>query len=57
MHYACESNNFYAISLLLEKNINIEAKDYQRNTPLAICLRARNLDQATLIISKGVKYG
>ena len=57
MHYACEHNNFFAILLLLEKNINIEAKDYQQNTPLAVCLRTRNLDQATLIISKGVKYG
>lgn len=42
---------------LLDKNINIEAKDYQENTPLAICLKTKNLDQAALLISKGVRYG
>ena len=42
---------------LLDKNINIEAKDYQENTPLALCLKTRNLDQAALLISKGVRYG
>ena len=31
--------------------------DHEENTPLAICLRYRNLDQAALIIKKGVKYG
>lgn len=57
LHYACESNHFFSILYLLDQNINIEAKDYQENTPLAITLRTRNLDQAALLISKGVKYG
>lgn len=57
LHYACQSNHFFSILYLLDKNINIEAKDYQENTPLAITLKTRNLDQAALLISKGVKYG
>lgn len=57
LHYACEKNHFFSILYLLDKNINIEAKDYQENTPLAVSLKTRNLDQAALIISKGVKYG
>jgi len=57
LHYACLHNHFFSILYLLDKNINIEAKDYQDNTPLALSLKTRNLDQATLIISKGVKYG
>lgn len=28
VHYACESNYFYSILYLLDKNINIEAMDY-----------------------------
>lgn len=57
LHYACEKNHFFSIVYLLDKNINIEAKDYEENTPLALSLLTRNLDQAALIISKGVKYG
>ena len=57
LHYACEKSHFFSILYLLDKNINIEAKDYQENTPLAVSLKTRNLDQAALIISKGVKYG
>lgn len=57
LHYACESNHFFSILELLDQNINIEAKDYQENTPLAITLKTRNLDQAALLISKGVRYG
>lgn len=56
-HYACEQDHFYSILYLLDKNINIEAKDYEDNTPLAVCLKHKNLDQAALIIKKGVKYG
>ena len=57
LHYACEHNHFFSILYLLDKNINIEAKDFQENTPLAISLKTRNLDQAALLISKGVRYG
>ena len=57
LHYACEQNHFFSILLLLDKNINIEAKDLQENTPLAITLLTKNLDQASLLISKGVRYG
>ena len=57
VHYACEKNYFYSILYLLDKNINIEAKDFEDNTPLAVCLRSKNLDQAALIIKKGVRYG
>jgi len=42
---------------LLDKNINIEAADYEQNTPLAVCLKSKHLDQAALIIKKGVRYG
>ena len=31
--------------------------DAEGNTPLAICLRHRNLNQAALLIKKGVRYG
>lgn len=57
LHYACEKNHFFSILYLLDKNINIEAKDYQENTPLAITLKNGNLDQAALLISRGVRYG
>lgn len=57
LHYACEKNHFFSILYLLDKNINIEAKDYQDNTPLAVSLKTRNLDQAALLISRGVRYG
>ena len=57
LHYACQQNHFFSILYLLDKNINIEAKDYEENTPLALTLKTRNLDQAALLISKGVRYG
>ena len=57
VHYACRKNYFFSITYLLDQNINIEIMDHEENTPLAICLRYRNLDQAALIIKKGVKYG
>ena len=28
VHYACEKNYFYSILYLLDKNINIEVKDF-----------------------------
>lgn len=42
---------------MLNTNINYEVKDKEGNTPLAICLKHRNLNQAALLIRKGVKYG
>ena len=57
LHYACEKNYFFSIHSLLERNINIEAKDHEENSPLAISLKTKNLDQSALLISKGVKYG
>jgi hypothetical protein len=35
----------------------MEIVDHEENTPLAICLLHRNLDQAAFIIRKGVRYG
>jgi ankyrin repeat protein len=57
VHYACRKNYFYSILYLLDRNINMEIADHEENTPLAICLRHRNLDQAAFIIRKGVRYG
>lgn len=41
----------------MDKNINYDIEDTEGNTPLAICLIHRNLNQAALLIKKGVKYG
>lgn len=57
LHYACEKKFFFSILYLLDKNINYDAKDSEGNTPLAICLRHHMLNQAALLIRKGVKYG
>jgi ankyrin repeat protein len=57
LHYACEKNYFFSIVYLLQAGLNIdtEVKDYEGNTPLAICLRHRNLNQAALLLKRGVK--
>lgn len=57
VHYACRKEYFFSMVYLLDLNINIEIADHESNTPLAICLKEGNLDQAALIIRKGVKYG
>jgi ankyrin repeat protein len=57
VHYACRKSYFFSILYLLDKNINMEIVDHEENTPLAICLRHRNLDQAAFIIRNGVRYG
>lgn len=41
----------------LDININYDIQDTEGNTPLAISLKHRNLNQAALLIKKGVKYG
>lgn len=57
LHYACERNYFFSILYLLDKNINYDVPDAEGNTPLAVCLRYKNLNQAAMLIKKGVKYG
>ena len=57
LHYACEKNFFFSILYLLDANINYDVEDSQGNTPLAICLKHRMLNQAALLIRKGVKFG
>lgn len=57
LHYACEKKFFFSILYLLDTNINYDVEDSQGNTPLAICLKHRMLNQAALLIRKGVKYG
>lgn len=57
LHYACEKKFFFSILYLLDTSINYDVEDSQGNTPLAICLRHRMLNQAALLIRKGVRYG
>jgi len=57
LHYACEKKFFFSIIYLLEKNIDYDRVDAEGNTPLAICLKHRNLNQAAMLIKRGVKYG
>ena len=57
VHYACRKNYFFSILHLLDLNINFENEDCENNTPLGICLKYKNLDQAALIIKKGVRIG
>lgn len=42
---------------LLDKGVDTQLEDKDGNTPLAICLLRRNLDQAALLLKKGVKDG
>jgi ankyrin repeat protein len=42
---------------LLDKNIDINIEDHQGNTPLAICLISKNLNQAALLLKKGTAMG
>jgi ankyrin repeat protein len=57
LHYACQKNFFFSILYLLDKDIDYDIMDNQGNTPLAICLIHRKLNQAALLIKKGVRYG
>ena len=57
LHYACEKNFFFSILYLLDKEIDYDITDKDGNTPLAICLKHKRLNQAALLIKKGVKYG
>lgn len=57
LHYACEKNFFFSIIHLLDKKIEINVKDINGNTPLALCLLNRTLNQAALLIKKGVSDG
>lgn len=57
LHYACEKKFFFSILYLLQKNIQYDLVDAEGNTPLAICLKHRNLTQAAMLIKRGVKYG
>ena len=42
---------------MLDKNIDINVKDYEGNTPLAVCLKHKTLNQAALLIKRGVSEG
>lgn len=60
LHYACEGDYFFSIMYLLDSNMNSmnsEAKDIDDNTPLAVCLKNNKIDQAMLLIKKGVLVG
>ena len=57
LHYACEKQFFFSILYLLQKNIDYDVVDAEGNTPLAICLKHKNLNQAAMLIKRGVKYG
>ena len=57
VHYACRKNYFFSILYLVDHNINFQIKDHEDNTPLGVCLKHRNLDQAALIIKKGIRPG
>lgn len=57
LHYACEKGFFFSILYLLEKWNEIDIADTEGNTPLAICLKNRNLNQAAMLIKKGVHHG
>jgi ankyrin repeat protein len=57
VHYACEKNYFFSILYLLDKNIDINIQDNEGNTPLAICLISKNLNQAALLLKKGTAMG
>jgi ankyrin repeat protein len=39
---------------LLDKKIDTNTKDYEGNTPLAVCLKNKTLNQAAMLIKKGV---
>jgi hypothetical protein len=57
LHYACEKGFFFSILYLLEKWPQVDAADSEGNTPLAICLKNRNLNQAAMLIKRGVQHG
>lgn len=42
---------------LLDKGVDTQLEDKEGNTPLAICLLRRNLEQAALLLKKGAKEG
>jgi ankyrin repeat protein len=52
LHYACEKKFFFSILYLLEKWFNYDLVDYEGNTPLDICFRHQNLNQAAMILKK-----
>jgi ankyrin repeat protein len=57
LHYACEKRFFFSIIYLLDKWVHYDVVDAEGNTPLAICLKHRNLNQAAMIMKRGVGYG
>lgn len=57
LHYACEKKFFFSILYLLEKWEHYDVADAEGNTPLAICLKNRNLSQAAMLIKRGVRHG
>lgn len=42
---------------LLQKEVEYDLIDAEGNSPLAICLINGNLDQALMLIRRGVQYG